>query len=92
MDGASWSTWPRIRNIICRVTASGCALHTKGRTVVRGMMISGDSSVCRGGVAHSTFRSMARVASSATLDCREARIAGKTESKSGKVWYSNAGT
>jgi hypothetical protein len=56
------------------------------------MMISGDNSSRGGGAAHSTFRRIARVASSATLDCREVRIAGKTAAKSGKVWYSDAGT
>ena len=90
-DGASWSTWPKMRNVIWRVDASGCALHIKGRTVVRGMMISGDSSVC-GGAVHSTFRRIARVASNATPDCRDVRITGKIVTKSGKVWHSDAGT
>jgi len=85
-DGVSWSTWPRIQNVICRVDASGCALHNKGRTVVRGMITSGDSSVCGGdGVMQSTLRRIARVASSATLFCREVMTTGKREAKSGKV-------
>jgi hypothetical protein len=80
-----------MRNVICRVEASGCALHVKGRTVVRGMMILDDSSACRGAV-HNTFRRIARVASNAMSDCREVRITGKIVAKSGKVWYSDAGT
>jgi hypothetical protein len=85
-DGVSWSTWPRIRNVIWRIEASGCALHNKGRTVVRGMMISGDISACGGdGAVQTTLRRIARVASSATSFCREAMTTGKREAKRGKV-------
>jgi hypothetical protein len=50
------------------------------------MMISGDSSACGGdGTMQSTLRRIARVASSATLFCREVMITGKREVKSGKV-------
>lgn len=55
--------------IMLRISEStvilGCAFKIssvqRGRTVVRGMMISGDSSVCGSGAAHSTFRRVARV-------------------------------
>ena len=88
-DGASCRTRPRIRNVACRVGASGCALHSGGRIVVRGMMISGGSSVCGGSAGHSTLRRMARVASSATFACKEVRIIGKKETKKGMLRYSD---
>jgi hypothetical protein len=70
---------------MCRIEESGCALHNEGRIVVRGMIISGDSSVWGGDEAHNTFMRMARVASSATFEFREARRTGKMETKSGRV-------
>ena len=77
--------------MICRVGASGCALHREGRIVVRGMMISGDSSACGSGAVHNTFRRIARVASRATFDFKDVKINGKKETKNGKVRYSDDG-
>jgi hypothetical protein len=77
---------------MCRVDASGCALHSGGRIVVRGMMISGDNSAWGDGPVHNTFRRTARVASRATFDCKEVRMSGKKETRNGKVGrYSDGG-
>jgi len=90
-DGVRCRTQPRIRKTICRVDASGCALHNDGRIVVKGMIRSGDSSAWESGAIHNTFRRTARVESSATFDCKQVRIVGKRETKTGMIRCSDAG-